>query len=559
VDHPSCAETGGIPRLELEAPNRMTRESFLLALGIANYQGKASHLDNKKVLYWDNAAAEACSESARVPMQQKHPNTTDSNLSHASTSPLPVSKDENGEEPKKTVSSPGTQTDTDTNFMTMPSAGIGHHRQPTSDNLVPGPNVISDEDNVMSRQSNEPHNSSSINEINNKSQAVEESSAHGTALKVLKVPPVVDDSARVRELQREIELLRAHLTRKDKIVTDLERQVKSSEISHLQTREALAGARQDLKDSQDDCERIQISKRHVERSMQSQHEATQKLESDHKVAMDDLREQISKKNEKISEMEKFNRALQNEKAVLGATVEARESKLVKLEELQASNTELSEKVAQQETFRLQLEESHRRYEKLQHDFGSKAAAESECRKELNVALETIQNMKSRIQGEQEKASSCQSRLETIQKVNQQLKGERNNFKQKNESLSKEVARLCRGGRNMRDIEKILSDHESLLQETELLRVQKRKALEDAHQYRTSYEQVRAAEEMSSGMDDRETRRVLERTKELERLLSEMTDYVSAKEMQLDTIRQVNETLQEEIHNLAQANLRRDEV
>merc|ERR1712166_1672991 len=109
------------------------------------------------------------------------------------------------------------------------------------------------------------------------------------------------------------------------------------------------------------------------------------------------------------------------------------------------------------------------------------------------------NNKNRIQGEQEKASSCQSQLEAIQKQNQQLKGERNNYKQKNESLSKEVARLCRGGRNIRDIEKLIADHESLLQEAELLRIQKRKALEDAHRYRTLYEQGKAVDERS-GME-----------------------------------------------------------
>jgi len=293
--------------------------------------------------------------------------------------------------------------------------------------------------------------------------------------------------------------------------------------------------------------------------MQSQHEAIQKLESNHTIATEDLRGELSKRGEKIAELEKLNRALQNEKAILGATVEARESKLVKLEELQASNKELSEKVAQQETLKVQMKESHRRYENLQRDFESKAIAETNCRKELDTALGTIKSTKSRIQGEQQKTSSCLIKLEAIQKINQQLKGERNNFMKKNESLSKEVARLCRGGRSMRDIEKVLADHESLLQETELLRAQKRKALEEAQQYRISYEQNKAVQEMSSGMDDRETRRVLERTKELERLLSEMTDYVSAKEMQLDTMKQVNETLQEEIHNLAQANLRSNEV
>ena len=95
----------------------------------------------------------------------------------------------------------------------------------------------------------------------------------------------------------------------------------------------------------------------------------------------------------------------------------------------------------------------------------------------------------------------------------------------------------------------------------MLRVQKRKALEDAHKYRISYEQLKAAEEVALSIkpDEKETRRLLERTAELERLLAEMTDYVSAKQMQLDTMVEVNQELQKEIHSLAQANLRQDEV
>jgi len=357
-----------------------------------------------------------------------------------------------------------------------------------------------------------------------------------------------------------MEILRAQLARKDTIVTELQRQVQSSDAAHQKTRQALANTRKELKQSQENCEHIQMSKRHVERSMQSQHEATQKLELDHKAALNGLEAQLSKQAEKIAELEKLNRSLQNEKAVLGATVEARESKLVKLEELQISNSELSRKIAQQGVLEAQLEESHRKRERLRTEFETQKEAEIECRKELEAANATIQTIRKRIQGEQEKASSCQRQLEAIQKKNQQLKGERNNYKQKNESLSKEVARLCRGGKNIRDIEKVLADHEALQQETELLRAQKRKALEDAHKYRISYEQAKAADEvLSLKPDERETRRILERTAELERLLSEMTDYVSAKQMQLDTLKEVNEELQREIHSLAQANLRPDEV
>lgn len=370
-------------------------------------------------------------------------------------------------------------------------------------------------------------------------------------------PATMDDNVQVKELQRELEFLRAQLTRKDKVVTELQRQVTKSETVHHKTKQVLANTVQELKQSQQDCERIQISKRRIERSMQSQHESTQIVESNHKHVVIELERKIKKQYKKVTEIEKLNRSLQNEKAVLGATVEARESKLVKLEELQKTNAELSKQVAQHDVLRSQLKASYQRHENLQRDLESKTKAEIQCRTELESALNAVKNIKTRIQGEQEKASSCQSQLETIQKQNQQLKGERNNYKQKNESLSKEVARLCRGGRNIRDIEKLVADHESLLQETELLRIQKRKALEDAHMYRTLYEQGKAVEEMSG--IEQETRHALERTTELERLLAEMTDYVTAKDMQFDTMKQVNEALQDEIHNLAQANLRSNEV
>ena len=40
-------------KFQLEAPNRLTRESFLLALGIANYRGKPANLNTTTVLYHD--------------------------------------------------------------------------------------------------------------------------------------------------------------------------------------------------------------------------------------------------------------------------------------------------------------------------------------------------------------------------------------------------------------------------------------------------------------------------------------------------------------------------
>lgn len=561
IDHVSCFEAG-IPRLELEAPNRMTRESFLLALGIANFRGKAMQLDNKKVLYRDDepilrqiskqqpSAAIACSSktSPKCNSQTDSPSFQPSLSSSSPQSPQQQSQGPKVDNLKKNVDGDSVSG----------TSGGKNDRQLLSGNLTLSPcrpsDVIGGSKNVLS-----PISCQSNSEINPRS--VESEKAYLSIPEVPAMPSMAEFKAvRVKELEREMEMLRAQLTRKDEIFIELQRQVQGSEAAHQKTKHALTSTHQELKQSQEDCERIQMSKRHVERSMQSHHEATQKIESDHRTVVNGFEGQLQKQANKITELEKLNRALQNEKAVLGATVEARESKLVKLEELQVSNSELSKKVAQQGALEAQLEESHRKHERLQNEFESRKEAETNCRKELEAAKATIQTIQKRIWGEQGKASSCQSQLEAIQKKNQQLKGERNSYKQKNESLSKEVARLCRGGKNIRDIEKVLTDHVSLLQEAELLRAQKRKALEDAHKYRISFEQAKAAEELLSlKPDEKETLRILQRTAELERLLSEMTDYVSAKQMQLDTMKEINEELQREIHSLAQANLRRDEV
>ena len=104
---------------------------------------------------------------------------------------------------------------------------------------------------------------------------------------------------------------------------------------------------------------------------------------------------------------------------------------------------------------------------------------------------------------------------------------------------------------------MVADHDSMRHEVNVLKGQKRQALEDAQLYRKLYEQVKAAEQLHGSEED--TRRALQRTAELERLLSEMTDYVHAKEMQLDTMKQVNEALQEEIKNLAKASFQKNDI
>ena len=367
----------------------------------------------------------------------------------------------------------------------------------------------------------------------------------------------VADVQRIAMLQQELDLLRGKLSRKDKVVSELQRQITASDSAQVHAENALEECQKTLKASREEQSRLtQLLKR--AESYNSQHEAkVLRMENEHGQRVAVLDERNQSQATRIAELEKANRALQNEKAVLQAAVDAREAKLTRMGELQNSFNALSAKVAQHDALRMELENANQRYEDIRKDLQKVEEVEKECRTELSNAKDSIERLTSKINEEQEKAVSCHSQLGVLQKQIQLLKGERNNYKQKNESLSKEVALVCRNGRTMKEVEKILSEHQSLRDEIESLRKQKRKAQEEAHEYKTLYDKAKTAEEFA-GVEV-ETRQALERTAELEHLLGEMTEYVTAKDMQMDTLKQVNEQLQLEIHSLAKANFERNDI
>jgi hypothetical protein len=459
---------------QLEAPNRLTRESFLLALGIANYPGTPAQLDAQTILFREEPRS-LLDDDASMSSASCASSVQSAYSSHRSVSSVPQSP-----------------------TGSLPSA-------PTT-------------------------------------------------------PMKVGDHAeedRVASLEKELEFVRTKLTRKDKVVSELQRQVAKSDSVYQLTKQSLSTCQQELKHSRNGAENLSQSLKKAERYIKSHEAKVLRLEGDHALHISSLENRIMTQSEKIADLEKANRSLQNEKAVVQAAVEVRESKLVRMGELQTSFTELSERVVQHDAVRGQLETSNKRYSEIQQDLIKVEQLEQECRSELGGAKDQIDQLAARIQEEQDKATSCHSQLDTLQKKNQQLKGERNNFKQKNDSLSKEISRLCRNGRSIKDIEKTMADHKALLEETETLRKQKRQALEDVHLYRTSYEQSKVAQQLAGV--DYDTRKALERNAEMERLLAETTEYLSAKEMQLETMKQVNEHLQTEIHVLARANLDKNEV
>jgi hypothetical protein len=286
-------------------------------------------------------------------------------------------------------------------------------------------------------------------------------------------------------------------------------------------------------------------------------EAIDQLKSEHAVEVSSLESCVEAQSDKITELEKAVRTLTNEKALLSAAVEARESKLAKMAELQKTFDEMTVRIKEQDAIRSDLDEAGRRYEDVSAKLESVSKSESDCKVSLDQSRKEGVDLKARLRTEERKSSAIKSEIEVQQMKIQKLIAERNSYKQKGDSLSKEIGLVCRNGRTIRDVEKILVDDIPRRELVKLLREQKRKALEDLQHCQTAFDQSRTAQKIA-GMDH-DTTKVLERNVQLEHLLSELTEYLSAKEMQLETFKQVNDALQTEIRDLAKANMSKNDI
>lgn len=446
---------------KLTAPNRITRESILFALGIANYSGEPGDLTETTVLYPSvgEYSGVMVKSSTSVPPQEE---CNRSNLE----------------------------------FQTSPE-------------------VLSSSDG----------------------------SRHPT-----------DD---MNATQNELRDLRMKLARRDKEVHDLKNKILKEESTCQMMQVELSKYEKEAGKYYEESKQTKNALRAAEKRVETLEANEARMEQDHAANISTLEKRITSQSDRISELEKVNRSLQNEKAVITAAVEARDNKLDKMKEMETAFDELSVKVTKGDSLRLELTDMAKRYEKLCQDLENVAKSENECKDQLEETQKSLNELYQNLESEISKKEKCEKELENLHKTSQHLKAERNSFKQKAESLTKEIGRLCRGGRTLREVEMMLSDEESRRTEIEVLRSQKKKAIEESQQYRTAYEQQLVAQ-LNMGVDGAAVR-ALEQNAELERVVSELTEYVTAKEMQLETMKQVNNALTVELKDIYKSNMEKNEV
>jgi len=164
----------------------------------------------------------------------------------------------------------------------------------------------------------------------------------------------------------------------------------------------------------------------------------------------------------------------------------------------------------------------------------------------------VQDLSQQLQEEKTKSQSYQKELEALQAKTRQLETERNQFKEKNETLLKERARICAGGKQISDIEKIIDEHADLVMEVDTLKTQKKRLSDDLVMTTQKLAITATTGHGSSNLlssKDHGTealRQALAQKIELERLVADMTETVKSKETQMATVKDVNRQLAEQL-------------
>ncbi|KAL7533231.1 hypothetical protein ACHAWF_004415 [Thalassiosira exigua] len=415
-----CSSHG---RLRLDAANRKSRETLLLALGVANFKGKLSSLSLETNLF------------------------------------------------------PSCETEVEI------SAGSDSSVICTIDEPTPQPNSLA----VTSDMSHSERLEARLSEMNSL---------------------LLSKDVAIRKLQHEF-------VSSDKAKKESENELHACMNSEQKANDALA-----------ECEALlEVSNKKIDDLLKAQHDA------------------------EISH-ERNLRSLNNEKAVLTSMVEARDHKIRALTEQVASlETSLeSEQSAVIESLKSTIHQTQEKCSTSERVIAKMKHTEEELQQDLNSAKGIVLNLNDKFLAVKETATKRDSEC-------RKLKMERNSLKNKADSLSKEMLRMSKDNTETLEIEKLKSVikdlrhvNGDLQRQIEVEKTEKRDALGKleaaymAHRQSVNYQLSTDGNHDACISDPR--------IAELESVISSMTEYLNAKEMQVDTLKQVNETLTKEVNNLS---------
>eukprot|EP00571_Detonula_confervacea_P001345 CAMPEP_0172322554 /NCGR_PEP_ID=MMETSP1058-20130122/46213_1 /TAXON_ID=83371 /ORGANISM="Detonula confervacea, Strain CCMP 353" /LENGTH=625 /DNA_ID=CAMNT_0013038323 /DNA_START=42 /DNA_END=1919 /DNA_ORIENTATION=+ len=258
-------------------------------------------------------------------------------------------------------------------------------------------------------------------------------------------------------------------------------------------------------------------------------------------------------NDAVIVQERMMTALYNEKAVLQAAVEARDGKIEgmthRIAELEKESVIMTTSLSSIQSLRNNLVQTQEKCSSSEKVIATMKKTESELEQDLKSVKGIVLDLNDKFLAAKETASKRESDC-------RKLKMERSSLKNRAEGLTKEMMRMSKNKLEALENEKLKKVIQELQRENvdmqeniEVAKSEKSKIRELyeatclAHQQSVSYQLSTDGNNASCASE--------QRIGELESVISSMTEYLNAKEMQIDTLKQVNEAFAKEINELTQ--------
>ena len=294
------------------------------------------------------------------------------------------------------------------------------------------------------------------------------------------------------------------------------------------------------------------TKLYMETELQSCREAERNLMSALQISESTITEQARANAALVAGQERTVKALLNEKAVQQAAIDARDGKIVTL-----SNqlSELTKRTSLQSDQLSSIESLKNDLIKAQEQCSSAEAVivkMKEKESELIVDLAKAISKSAQLEADIEKKDAVH-RVSTVdiskyESENRRLKIERNSLRQRVEGLSKEMSKTNSKSLECEKLKSIIQelrcDNRNLLVQIEVVKSEKRDTVARLEATYAAHEQSVRYQRSSSTPTKADNSSCLleERVSELESVIASMTEYLSAKDQQISTLKQINEAI-----------------
>jgi hypothetical protein len=286
-------------------------------------------------------------------------------------------------------------------------------------------------------------------------------------------------------------------------------------------------------------------------------------------------QKVEERDAVISEQQRSIKSLRNEKAILAASVEMRDGKIeglsVQIVELQNQLAVALRQVEEVRTSESEQVRARLEAAKAKEDMETAALIEAmkkeeeQFKEELKGAQSIIEELNQKYACTKVSSTRIKDELDKMRSDAKKLKMERNTLKNKNDSLVRENSKLQAQlaikpkptqpvneaeMRTLKQTIKQLQLHNSQQQgEITSLRSEKRELQEELQATRSAHKQSArylTAQQPASTPNNREAHRMMQQCEDLESVIVNLKDHLDAKEMQINTLKEINETLIREI-------------